>query len=119
MRQTDITKILFSILLGLSLLGGLGPSHNLFGEKSVPPSIRAHDAVAQCQTACPPSINERKMTLRPQQKDIDPDPFPSPSLMSYQQASSSFYALALVTLALLLLQRRPPDLLTLYAIRRN
>lgn len=78
-------------------------------------SSMSHDSMSNCQTACPPMLNEKQKTPQFDEDDTDPDPLPF-TLLAPVLSKATIYAVLFSALALLFYQRRPPDKLALNSI---
>lgn len=103
------------VFIALALLFGVGPGHSLLSAQ--PMHATEKETMAQCQSICPPILNEEQITARVEHDDAEPNPFPLQSLGS-SQYTSILYAVVLSALTLSFLRRRPPDLAALYATYR-
>lgn len=112
MKQTRIISFTMTIFTALALLFGIGPGHSLMSTQSVRAAEK--EATTQCQSICPPLLNEKKKTPQVDEDDTTPDPFPLLSLASSQHVAI-LYVVIISALALSFLSRRPPDLVALYA----
>lgn len=113
MKQTRILSFVIAIFTALALFFGIGPGHSLIAAQSAH-SMPVQETTTQCQSICPPVLNEKQKTPQVDEDDADPDPFPFLSLDPSQYVAT-LYTVALSALMLSFLQRRPPDLVLLYA----
>lgn len=112
MNQTRILVFISAIFTALTLFFGVGPGHSLIAAQSTH-SMPVQEASTQCQSICPPVLNEKYKTPQVDEDDVYPDPFPFLSLVPNQYITA-LYIIALGVLMLSILQRRPPDLVALY-----
>lgn len=80
-------------------------------------SSMSHDNMANCQTACPPLLNEKQKAPQFDEDDADPDPLPF-TLLAPLLSQTTIYAVLFSALVLLFYQRIPPDKLALNSIYR-
>lgn len=115
MKRARPITILTSLLTAIALFFGTGPGHAVLGNMSSA-HVMEKEAV-QCQSICPPALNQQQKTPEVDEDDKTPAPLPfSGQLLA--PLFSGMVALLISTLALQYLLRRPPDLLATYAIRR-
>ena len=112
MKHIRKFSFITAIFTALTLFFGIGPGHSLINAQST--HAMQKESVTQCQTICPPLLNEKQKTPQVDEDDADPDPFPFLSL-DPSQYIAALYTIALGALMLSFLQRRPPDLVALYA----
>lgn len=111
MRYKNLLHFVVATLTLLTLFWSVSSGHVMTNASSMP-----HQEMSNCQSVCPPLLNEKQKT--PQVDDAaDPDPF-SPAILSPMLSQTTIYAVLFSTLALLFLQRRPPDKLALNSIYR-
>ena len=112
MKQIRKFSLITAIFTALALFFGIGPGHSLINAQAM--HAIEKNATTQCQSVCPPVLNEKQRTPQVDEDDADPDPFPFLSLDPSQYVAV-LYAVAISALTLSFLRRRPPDLVALYA----
>lgn len=118
MKRIRLVGLGIALFASLTMVLGIGPGHTLLAQQSMSHGIQAGESSVQCQSICPPLLNERHMGIAVQEEDADPDPLPFWAAEIDQLALLSYLVL-FGALAYLFLQRRPPDLVVLYANIRN
>ncbi len=108
-----------AFLVAFGMLSGSGLVHAFSGSPTLPASIesRISDSKNHCHVGCYSLNTQKQNRLKAVEDDDDPNSFinEAPS----EQAIAVYYAVLFAVLTLALLQRRPPDLLVLCALRRN
>lgn len=112
MKQTRIIGFITATFTAIVLLFGISAGHLLISAQSM--HVVEKEAATQCQSVCPPLLNEKNKTPQIDKDDADPDPFPLLAL-ALSQYTSTLYAVIISALTLSFLSRRPPDLVALYA----
>lgn len=112
MKRIHIASFITAIFTALTLFFGIGAGHSLISAQSM--HTVEKEVANQCQSICPPVLNEKQRTPQFAEDDADPDPFPFLTIDPNQYVSI-LYAVAISVLSLSFLRRRPPDLVALYA----
>lgn len=118
MKRTRIFSLIIALLAGLTVLFGVGSGHSLLSQRSMSHSSHAAETPAQCLSVCPPLLNQQQKVSSTDKDEADPDPLPYWAAESDQFAALSYLVL-FSALAFRFLQRKPPDLVVLYANIRN
>lgn len=118
MKRTRIFSLIIALFAGLTILFGVGSGHSLLSQQSMSHGSQTGETSAQCLTTCPPLLNQQQKASSEDKDEADPDPLPYWAAESDQLATLSYLVL-FSALAFMFLQRRPPDLVVLYANRRN
>lgn len=111
MKHTRFIRYITATFTAMVLLFGIGAGHSLISAQSM--HAVEKEVANQCQSICPPLLNEKKKT--PQAEEDDADPYPFPFLATNpSQYIVALYAVLISALTLSFLRRRPPDLVTLH-----
>lgn len=118
MRRIHISKISFAFFVGLTMFLTMGVGHSLLSSRQS--SVHASgigDTKTHCHASCLLSVNDQQKKLTAEEDDTDPDPFTVPFYNA--RYAAILYTVAFSSLVLLLLKRKPPDLLSLNVYWRN
>lgn len=113
MRHFRVAKTLITLPIGIAILLSAGLGHALGTNQSSFHTSNVSDSKNHCHASCILAGKERQKKLVFQDDDIDPEPFQYVGFnLPY---IATIYAVTIGSLALLLLRRRPPDLLAQYS----
>lgn len=113
MNRMRIISFITAVLASLTILFGVGPGHSLLARQSAPHGMQTGETSAQCQSICPPVLNEKQANAQIDKDEAEPEPLPFLTI-DLSRYMAILYAVIVSALALSYLRRRPPDLITLY-----
>lgn len=116
MRVRRLFNFFIATFTTLALFFGIGAGHSITANQLM--HGMSEETTAQCQSICPPLINEKQRTPQVNEDDTDPSPFPFQPI-DQDLYIGFIYSVLLSVLALFFLQRRPPDLVLVYNNWRN
>lgn len=117
MKQIRFKQLAIILFTGLAIFFSISLGHaELFNSSDTHSSGKAGSAL-ECQTFCPLLIQEtQKASFL---ENDEGEPYPEPLILQIALSLNLMYMVALASLLLLYLQRKPPDLVLQYSNRRN
>lgn len=117
MKHIRILSLLVVVFVSLALVLGADIGDSVLTNQSAAHRVSAQEPSNHCHSICLSGTESKAKEPMIQEKDPDPDPFWSAAYNL--QSIATLYAVALSSLAVLWLRRRPPDLIIRYSCLRN
>ena len=119
LRRKHVIRFAIALFACFGMLSGSGFVHALSGNSaaSLATESRSSETKNHCHITCLSLNTQKQNRLKVLDDDADPNPFINTTID--EQTVAIYYTVLLAFLALAFLQRRPPDLLAMYAYRRN
>lgn len=111
MKNIKPISLIIGVFTALALFFGVGPGHVLLVAQN-PHSAHQSKSQQQCQSACPPLVNEKHRSPQVEEDEAKPDPFITLAEDSARYATV-LYSVLFAVLMLAYLRRRPPDIFAL------
>lgn len=117
MRNFRTLKIFIVLPVSIAIFLSVGLGHALGTSRSSTHTINVSDGKNHCHASCLLAIRDQEKKINFQDDDIDPDPLPG-AVFNLSFIATT-YTVAISSLMLQFLRRRPPDLLAHYCYYRN
>ena len=117
MKHIRILSLFVVIFVSLALILGADLGDSLLTNQSAAHRVSVQESSNHCHPICLSGTESKLKDTNIKERDPDPDPFWSATYNL--QSVAILYAVAINSLAILWLRRRPPDLIIRYSCLRN